>query len=210
MQLFRKGRIPRDALVGSTLDELRPGARIGTSSGRRAAQLRMLRPDLVCEPIRGNVDTRLRKLKEGQFDAIMLAAAGLRRLGLEQEIAECFTPEQICPAPGQGALGIQTRMNDPASEWCAQLNHDVTEQCVTCERMVLAALGGGCQLPVGAFASVTGDRLYVQAVVISPDGGQHVRQRGEGSRTLSRQIGLQAGNDLLRQGAGSLLAIGVT
>ena len=200
---------PSDALVGFKLHELPAGARVGTSSGRRTAQLLMLRPDLVCEPIRGNVDTRLRKLKEGQFDSIMLAAAGLRRLGLQREIAECFTPEQICPAPGQGALGIQTRRNDPASEVCAQLNHEVTEQCVTCERTVLATLGGGCQLPVGSFAAVTGDRLHVQAVVISPDGRQYVRLQEEGERACSKEIGLQLGKELLRQGAASLLALGV-
>ena len=132
---------PRDALVGKAMSDLPLGARVGTSSSRRAAQLRLLRPDLLCEAIRGNVDTRLRKLSEGQFDAIMLAAAGLRRLGLQDEIAECFAPEQICPAPGQGALGIQTRFSDAAFDVCSQLNHEATAQCVTCERTVLATLG---------------------------------------------------------------------
>lgn len=201
---------PSDALVGRKLSELAVGARVGTSSGRRAAQLRMLRPDLVCEPIRGNVDTRLRKLREGQFDAIMLAAAGLRRLGLQHEIAECFTPDQICPAPGQGALGVQTRWNDQAFEVCAQLNHEMTEQCVTCERAVLASLGGGCQLPVGAFACGEGDRLRLQAVVISPDGRQHLRLREEGPRQQAAQLGRKLGEELLSRGAGSLLAMGVS
>src|SRR3982751_1870674 len=105
---------PHDAMAGKQLNELAKGARVGTSSGRRAAQLRRLRPDLHVEPIRGNVDTRLRKLKEGQYDAIMLAAAGLRRLGLEHEIAQIFSPEEICPAPGQGALAIQTREKSDA------------------------------------------------------------------------------------------------
>ncbi len=147
---------PRDALVGKRLAELPQGARVGTSSNRRAAQLRLLRPDFVIDPVRGNVDTRLRKLHEGQYDAIVLAAAGLRRLGLQNEIAELFSPEQICPAPGQGALGIQTRAEDRAREICAQLNDELTARAVRCERAVLAALGGGCQLPIGAYAEVNG------------------------------------------------------
>ncbi len=200
---------PSDALVGKKLNKLSPGSRIGTSSSRRSAQLRLLRPDLLCEPIRGNVDTRLRKLKEGQFDAIMLAAAGLHRLGLQGEIAERFAPEQICPAPGQGALGIQTRCNDGASEICSQLNDEETAQCVNCERTVLAALGGGCQLPVGAFASVAGDQLKVQAIVISPDGQRHVRLQDSGPRADPKGLGQQLGRELLRQGAGSLLEIAV-
>lgn len=198
---------PTDALVGSRLNDLPQGARVGTSSARRAAQLRMLRPDLVCDPIRGNVDTRLRKLKDGQFDAIMLAAAGLRRLGLAREIAECFAPEQICPAPGQGALGIQMRGNDPAYEICAQMNHEATAQCVTCERTVLATLGGGCQLPVGAFAEVADGRLRVQALVVSPDARQHQRVQDEDTAAEASALGQRVGEQLLKQGAGLLLAV---
>src|SRR3954453_3948522 len=130
----------RDAIVGCPLIEVKQGARIGTSSGRRGAQLLNLRPDLLVEPIRGNVDTRLRKLKEGQFDAILLAAAGLRRLGLQAEIAQVFSPDEICPAPGQGALAIQTRTDDLAVEVCSALNDKNTAECVRCERSVLAAL----------------------------------------------------------------------
>ncbi len=200
---------PSDALVGCTLEELAEGARVGTSSGRRAAQLRMLRPDLRCEPIRGNIDTRLRKLKEGQFDAIMLAAAGLRRLRLEREIAQSFAPHQLCPAPGQGALGIQTLRHSPAFSVCQGLNHELTEQAVTCERAVLASLGGGCQLPVGAYAQVEGDQVLVQAIVVSPDGARHIRVQQSGSRFLPEQVGHMAGEQLLRQGAESLLAAGV-
>ncbi len=200
---------PSDALAGCTLDELAQGARVGTSSGRRAAQLRLLRPDLLCEPIRGNVDTRLRKLKEGQFDAIMLAAAGLRRLNLEREIAQSFAPHQICPAPGQGALGIQTLRHSAAFSVCQKMNHELTEQAVTCERAVLASLGGGCQLPVGAYAQVEGDQLFVQAIVVSPDGGRHIRIQESGPRFLAEQVGRRAGEQLLRQGAESLLAAGV-
>jgi hydroxymethylbilane synthase len=161
---------PFDALLGKKLGELPAGARVGTSSGRRAAQLHRLRGDLAIEPIRGNVDTRLRKLKEGQFDAILLAVAGLKRLGLENEIAHIFSPWEICPAPGQGALAIETRAGGGIEEACSRLNHAASSEAVRCERAVLGALGGGCQLPVGAFAETVDNALRVQAVVVSPDG----------------------------------------
>ena len=150
---------PFDAMVGARLADLAHGALVGTSSPRRAAQLRMLRPDLKIEAIRGNVDTRLRKLREGRFDAILLAAAGLERLGLANEIAEVFTPDRLCPAPGQGALGVQTRINDEAQRICRRLNHAASSQAVRAERAVLSGLGGGCQLPVGAYATVEDDAL---------------------------------------------------
>ncbi|HEX3685372.1 MAG TPA: hydroxymethylbilane synthase [Bryobacteraceae bacterium] len=197
---------PRDAMVGRRLDGLPQGARVGTSSGRRAAQLRVLRPDLNIASIRGNVDTRLRKVKEGQYDAIVLAAAGLRRLGLEDEIAEIFSPEQICPAPGQGALAIETREADPAFDICASLNHEPARQAVACERAVLAALGGGCQLPMGAFAEVLGDSLEAIAVVLSPDGLRHARARAAGARGAAEQLGRAIAEDLIAQGARSILA----
>jgi hydroxymethylbilane synthase len=197
---------PFDAIAGSRLADLPPGARVGTSSGRRAAQLRMLRPDLLIEPIRGNVDTRLRKLKEGEFAAILLAAAGLRRLGLEAEIAEVFAPEQICPAPGQGALAIETRVNDYAREICGQLNHDLSSRAVRCERAVLAGLGGGCQLPVGAFARAGGDLLRVTAVVLAPDGSKCLRAEAEDSSWSPEKLGQAVAADLLARGAGSILA----
>jgi hydroxymethylbilane synthase len=199
---------PHDALVGKTLDELTEGARVGTSSSRRAAQLRRLRPDLQIEPIRGNVDTRLRKLKEGQYDAIMLAAAGLRRLGLEHEIAQVFSPEEICPAPGQGALAIQTRKGSEARDICAMLDDDATHQCVTCERTILSRLDAGCQLPVGAFAEVRGSDLHMQAVVISPDGRNCLKGQGEGPRSHPEELGHKVAEDLLLRGAKSILTIG--
>lgn len=201
---------PRDALIGCTLERLPSGACIGTSSNRRAAQLKFLRPDLVCEPIRGNVDTRLRKLQEGQFEAVVLAAAGLRRLGLESQIAQRFTPEQMCPAPGQGALGIQTRRGDAAAEICRRLNHLDTEQCVACERAVLASLGGGCQLPVGAFACVQGDRIDLQAVAITPDGRDRIRMERSGDRSQFAALGEQVGFAMLEQGAGQLIIQGAS
>jgi hydroxymethylbilane synthase len=197
---------PRDALVGKSLEELPHGARVGTSSGRRAAQLRLLRPDLKIQPVRGNVDTRLRKLKEGQYDAILLAAAGLRRLGLESEIAQLLTPDQMCPAPGQGALAIQTRAQDPAHTICRALDHLPTFQAVTCERAALATLGGGCQLPFGAFAEHVGSALRLTAVVIAPDASQHLRATAEGPAELGEQLGLRVAQDLLTRGAAQILA----
>jgi hydroxymethylbilane synthase len=197
---------PRDAMVGKSLAELSHEARVGTSSGRRAAQLRLLRPDLKIEPVRGNVDTRLRKLREGQYDAILLAAAGLRRLGLENEIAQLLTPDEMCPAPGQGALAIQTRVQDPAYKICRALDHLPTFQAVTCERAALAALGGGCQLPFGAFAEHLGSALRLTAVVIAPDASQHLRATAEGPAELSEQLGLSVAQDLLTRGAAHILA----
>ena len=198
---------PRDAMAGKPLHELTGGARVGTSSGRRAAQLRRLRPDLQIEPIRGNVDTRLRKLKEGQYDAIMLAAAGLRRLGLEREIAQVFAPEEICPAPGQGALAIQTRVESEAQEICAALDDDITRECVICERTVLARLDAGCQLPVGAFAEVHGGDLHVRAIVISPNGRECLKARGTGARFHPEELGERVAEDLLGRGAKSILTV---
>ncbi|MGA8026877.1 MAG: hydroxymethylbilane synthase [Bryobacteraceae bacterium] len=196
---------PRDVIAGSRLDDLPQGSRVGTSSARRAAQLRMLRPDLEIEPIRGNVDTRLRKLRDGQYGAILLAAAGLQRLGLQHEIAQIFSAEQICPAPGQGALGVQTREADPAREICAQLNHEPSRQAVSCERAVLAALGGGCQLPVGVFAQPIEDVLHVTAIVVSPSGLHHLRANRTGSRKLPEELGKAVADDLLARGAGTIL-----
>lgn len=196
---------PRDAIVGTPLREIPRGASVGTSSGRRAAQLRLLRPDLRIEPIRGNVDTRIRKLKLGQYDAVVLAAAGLHRLGLAHEISEILSPQQMCPAPGQGALAIQTRRDDPAREICAQFNDESTSQAVTCERTVLAALGGGCQLPVGAFAEVIGRTLNVIAVVLAPDGTRCLRAELTGPRHRPEELGQAIGADLLDRGADKIL-----
>ena len=196
---------PRDAIVGSRLRDLRRGAIVGTSSGRRAAQLKVVRPDLNILPVRGNVDTRLRKLKEGQYDAILLAAAGLRRLGLESEIAEILEPEELCPAAGQGALAIETRENDAAYEICRQLNHEASCQAVTCERAALARLGGGCQLPVGAFAESVGGSLHVTAVVVSPDGKRHLRAIAQGPREHPAELGYAVAEDLLSRGAAEIL-----
>jgi hydroxymethylbilane synthase len=197
---------PRDALVGKPLAQLQTGARVGTSSGRRAAQLRVLRPNLDIQPVRGNVDTRLRKLDEGQFDAILLAAAGLRRLGLENRITQILSSDEMCPAAGQGALAIQTRIADGAEEICRLLDHPSSREAVICERAALAALGGGCQLPVGAFAEIVSDVLRLTAVVVAPDGSKHLRASAEDRPGSGEQLGRRVARDLLAQGAGTVLA----
>jgi hydroxymethylbilane synthase len=195
---------PRDALVGRRLAELPAGAKLGTSSLRRAAQLRKVRPDLRIEPVRGNLDTRLRKLDAGQYDAIVLAAAGLKRLGWEDRIAEILPPEMMCPAAGQGALAIETTSGTGLLA-CQCLEHPATRAAVTAERFLLAALGGGCQVPIGAYATVTGDRLSLQAVVVSPDGVDLVRERSEGSAADAQRIGRELGEALLAAGADRIL-----
>lgn len=198
---------PRDAIAGRKLGELQAGARVGTSSGRRVAQIRILRPDLDIQPIRGNVDTRLRKLHTGEYDAIVLAAAGLRRLGLDRDIAEIFSPEQICPAAGQGALAIETRIDDRAATICRQAGLDdaATRAAVECERSALAALGGGCQLPVGVYAECAGNKLTVTAVVASVDGARHLRGRADGAAAEPEFLGRQIAADLLTRGASDIL-----
>jgi hydroxymethylbilane synthase len=194
-----------DVIVGARLADLAQGAVVGTSSPRRAAQLRYLRPDLKMESIRGNVDTRLRKLRDGEYHAILLAAAGLERLGLAHEIAEVFTPGQVCPAPAQGALGIQTRINEEAQAICSRLNHEATSQAVRAERAVLAGLGGGCQLPMGAYALVDGETLTVSATVAATDRPLLIRSSTAGHARDAEQLGRNVAADLLAQGAGCLL-----
>jgi hydroxymethylbilane synthase len=196
---------PHDALIGSTLAQLPMGARIGTSSQRRSAQLLLLRPDLVVEPIRGNVDTRIRKVKEGQYAASLLAVAGLRRLGLEQEIAQIFSTQEMCPAPGQGALAVQTRSQGEAKDICSHLNDAATRQAVTCERALLAALGGGCQLPVGALAEVRGSAIQVSAIIVSPGGSHIVRGTSQGEAARARELGDAVAADLLARGGSKIL-----
>jgi hydroxymethylbilane synthase len=193
---------PCDAVIGRKLDELPHGAKVGTSSLRRSAQLRSLRPDLMIESVRGNLDTRLRKLDEGQYDAILLAAAGLKRLGWGERIAEILPPSVMCPAVGQGALAIET---------CAGfdlppvLDHKDTHTAVLAERAVLHALGGGCQVPIGAHATVTDDRLHLQAIVAAPDGSQVIRAQSEGAASQAAELGTALAAELLGKGARQLL-----
>lgn len=198
----------RDAMVGRRLDELKAGARVGTSSLRRSAQLRALRPDLHIETIRGNLDTRLRKLDEGQFDAIMLAAAGLRRLGWADRIAELLPAEVCCPAVGQGALAIETRDDDGSGACvCRKLDDPAARAAVTAERALLRALGGGCQVPIGAYAHLAGGRLFLRAVVAAPDGSEIVNGQGVGSPEDAESIGEELGRELLSRGAREILEL---
>jgi hydroxymethylbilane synthase len=196
---------PRDALVGAKLQDLGAGAKIGTSSLRRAAQLRAARPDLLIESVRGNVDTRVRKLDEALYSAIVLAAAGLTRLGWAHRIAEILSPDVMCPAVGQGALAVETRESGAAREICAGLDHAATRAAVTAERAVLAALGGGCQVPIGAHAVIESDSLLLKGVVIAPDGGRIVRKTGGGSVCDAGPIGSRLGAALLADGAREIL-----
>jgi hydroxymethylbilane synthase len=196
---------PRDALVGLTLKNLTAGAKVGTSSLRRAAQLRVIRKDLRIESVRGNLDTRVRKLDEGQYEAIVLASAGLTRLGWAHRIAEILSPEAMCPAVGQGALAVETRADGPAREVCAALDHALTRAAVTAERAVLASLGGGCQVPIGAHAQVFEGMLQLIGVVISPDGEQVVRKSDQGEVADAENLGRRVGAALLANGAREIL-----
>jgi hydroxymethylbilane synthase len=193
---------PRDAVIGKTLSELPLGAKVGTSSLRRSAQLRKLRPDLVVESIRGNLDTRLRKLDEGQYDAILLAAAGMKRLGWADRIAEILPPELMCPAVGQGALAIETREGFRLPR---VLDHAPTHTAVLAERGLLGALGGGCQVPIGAYATVANGRVRLLGLVAAPDGSAVVRAEIEGAAGEAAELGRRLGATLLEQGARKIL-----
>ena len=198
--------MPFDVMVGRAMDELEHGAVVGTSSLRRAAQLKSLRPDVVISDIRGNLDTRLRKLDEGQYQAILLAGAGLRRLGWGDRIAEVLDANRMCPAVGQGALGIETRAGGEAFEIVRRLDHGPTRAAVTAERAALASLGGGCQVPLGAYAVVDGDRLKIHAVVADPDGSVVISASFEGMAADAAAIGAESARRLLEQGARAILA----
>jgi hydroxymethylbilane synthase len=196
---------PRDAVVGKPLADLPPGAKVGTSSLRRAAQLRRLRPDLLVESVRGNLDTRLRKLDEGQYDAILLAAAGLKRLGWGDRIAEILPAEVMCSAVGQGALAIETRAAGAGFDAAQTLDHAATHAAILAERGVLGALGGGCQVPIGAHATVSDGRLRLLGLVASPDGAEVVRGEAEGPVAEAASLGLALGRNLLDRGARRIL-----
>jgi hydroxymethylbilane synthase len=197
---------PRDALIGRPLTDLAPGARIGTGSLRRAAQLRSFRPDLRIEDIRGNVDTRLRKLDEGRYDAIVLASAGLRRLGWENRISELFEPGVMCPAVGQGALAVETRDDGgPGFQAARRLEHAESRARVTAERAVLVALGGGCQAPMGAHAFVNGEELFILALIVSPDGVHVVRKEKQGPIAHAAALGHALAGHLLAEGGKQIL-----
>lgn len=198
---------PNDVLLSlqyHSVEELPLGARVGTSSLRRQAQLRAVRPDLDFHPLRGNVDTRIRKLEQGEYDAIILAAAGLNRLQKTELIRQVIPTEVMCPAAGQGALGIEIRAGDTAMrERLAFLDDAAARATTTCERALLNSLGGGCQVPIGAFAQMNQNALTLQAVVASPDGSKLLRHTVRGSDP--ERMGAEAGAELLRRGAQEIL-----
>lgn len=198
---------PRDALCStkySSIEELPRGARVGTSSLRREAQLKAIRPDLVIHPLRGNVDTRLRKLESGDYDAIVLAIAGLNRLRKNDFVRQILPIEVMCPASGQGALAIEIRAGDSSvSDALAFLDHYATRAETICERALLRTLGGGCQVPIGANAKFSDGSLHLEAVVASPDGSLVLRESATGSD--ERKVGESAGERLLERGGSSIL-----
>lgn len=202
----------RDVLVsraGLKLAELATGAVVGTSSPRRAALILAVRPDVAIAPIRGNVETRLRKLTEGSFDAIVLAAAGLIRLGLQAEVTEYLDPLTFTPAVGQGAIALQGRSDDTALATLLEpLDHADTHAAVLAERAFLVALGGGCRTPMGAHAVTEGNTLHVAGVVASLDGKQCYRANVEGPVGDADALGRRLAQDVLDQGATTLLAEG--
>ncbi|MEQ2024244.1 hydroxymethylbilane synthase [Xenorhabdus szentirmaii] len=201
---------PRDAFVSvkyASLDELPAGAIVGTSSLRRQCQLRQLRPDLVINDLRGNVGTRLSKLDNGNYDAIILATAGLKRLGLEERIRMPLAPELLLPAVGQGAVGIECRLDDlQTRELLAPLNHARTEICVLAERAMNTRLEGGCQVPIGSYAIWQGDSIWLRALVGAPDGKVIVRGERVVAQEEASQAGVALAEELLEKGAHQILA----
>jgi len=199
----------RDALVsraGSTLDDLPAGAVVGTGSARRRAQLLAHRSDLVIQDIRGNADTRLRKLKIGGYDALILAAAALIRLHRTSVISQYLPPALMLPAVGQGALAVEVRENDQeVTELIQPLNHPPTERAVSAERAFLSALGGGCAVPVAAHAAVSDGRLNLQGMVTDPDGTRVIGDSLSGSPRQAEDIGRRLADKMLSQGAAQIL-----
>jgi len=200
----------RDALVArnpiTSFNELPERALIGTSSLRRQAQLKSMRPDLVIEPVRGNVDTRLRKLDEGRYDAIVLAAAGLYRLGHANRITEHLSEDLMLPAVGQGALAIETREDDaPTAEIIHALNHEATRLACSAERAFLKGLGGGCLVPIAAHATIESDVMTLNGLVASPDGLEIVRDQQSGQSEDAELLGRQLADELLARGAVRIL-----
>jgi hydroxymethylbilane synthase len=197
---------PIDTGVPSVLSRLGHAARIGTSSVRRTAQLATLMPGAIFSPIRGNVDTRLRKLDSGEYDALVLAAAGLRRLGFGERISATISPQDCVPAPGQGIVAIEIRAGDHESRRALQRVHDRTAAVAfDAERAVIAALGGGCQLPLGALATVRGTELDLHAIVCSIDGTRSVRAHASGPASGPLTLGSRVAEQLTREGAIDIL-----
>lgn len=197
----------RDVLVSGRfggVKDLPPGSVVGTSSLRRQAQLKALRPDLAVKPVRGNVDTRVRKALNGEYDAVLLAGAGVTRLGLDEHVREWLSLEMMLPAPGQGALAVQCRIDDEeVLDILAAIEATAVRRATQAERSFLQALGGGCSLPVGAFATVEEENIHLQAVVAAEDGGRVIRLEERGPDAIA--LGRKAAQDALRLGARELL-----
>ncbi len=210
MPVFLARGDPHDGLVcdhHDSLVSLPAGARVGTSSLRRQCQLLAARPDLQVVTIRGGVHTRLAKLDAGEFDALLLAVAGLQRLGLGQRVREVIRPELILPAVGQGVLGIECRQGDEGAEsLIATLNDADSAACVGAERAMNQKLGGGCQVPIAGFAELDGEELALRALVASIDGARVLRAKGRAPRGEGALLGASVADDLLSQGAGEILA----
>jgi len=195
----------RDCLVSRAgpVHELTDGTVVGTSSLRRSAQLRALRPDLEVRSIRGNVETRIRKVREGEYDAVLLAAAGIARLGLEHEVVEWLDADVLVPAPGQGALAVQSRADDAATlELLAVIDDRAARMATTAERTFLRALGAGCTAPVAAYGTTSGDAVHLEGLVASPDGREVVRLSGTGE---PEEVGERLARDALHAGADAIL-----
>jgi hydroxymethylbilane synthase len=201
---------PRDALVarrGTKLADLRYAARIGTGSPRRAAQLKLLRPDLVPVPVRGNAGTRLAKVDSGELDAVVLAAAGLARIGRLDAVTQVFETDEMLPLPGQGALAVECRADrEDLASLLACADDPVSRAATTAERSLLAALQAGCMAPVGAYAAGT-DVVRLRGVVVTADGGTALRGSTEGPAAEAERLGRELADDLLRRGAGRYTAV---
>jgi hydroxymethylbilane synthase len=209
LSCITKREDPRDALLSRNkvpFKDLPKGANVGTSSLRRQAQLMNVRPDFVIHQLRGNVDTRLRKLKEGQFDAIILAAAGVKRLGLADNVTEYIDPEISLPAIGQGALGIECRVDDrELNDLIAFFNHADSRTCVTGERALLRRLEGGCQVPIACYGQMKQGKLHLTGLVGSVDGKRIVKDAIEGAPDKAEKLGVALAEKLLSRGADVIL-----
>jgi hydroxymethylbilane synthase len=209
LSTFPKREDPADALIsfgGQTLDQLPRGATVGTSSLRRGAQLLHVRPDIELVPLRGNVDTRLGKLESEDLNAIILAAAGLKRLGLSSRITQTLSFDQVLPAVGQGALGIEVRRDDQQTVSLLHfLDHKITRIAITTERAFLKELKGGCQVPIAGLAQLDEDKLSFQGMVAEIDGSRILREQIIGTKDQAEEIGIALATRLLDSGAGSIL-----
>tara|TARA_Y100000590_G_scaffold102029_1_gene115892 strand:+ start:3785 stop:4699 length:915 start_codon:yes stop_codon:yes gene_type:complete len=200
---------PRDVLISPNrahLSDLPVAAVIGTSSSRRASQLRFLRRDLTIKPIRGNVDSRIQKMRDGQFDAIVVAAAGISRLNRNDEVSQYFRTTELIPPPGQGALAIETRSSDVwIQDLLKSVNHEPSEKAVTAERSFLAHLGGGCSVPVAAYAEIRANDLKISGLICNENGDQRFSEEIIGSLTDPQALGIKLAKDLLDMGANAIV-----